>query len=114
MQLWGCSLDGLGDLKMLEVPELSPVKESYSLGVEFAQENEVCWSKKKKSWKNFKIWRLLWHQSLEFAQPGFLSCFSLVFPNSSPVPVFWNDNISPVPLYVGSVWRDVYFDIIED
>ena len=40
-------------------------------------------------------------QSLKFA--GFPSCFGPVLSHSVPIPPFWNDNVYPVPLYIGSM-----------
>ena len=34
---------------------------------------------------------------------GFQSCFGPVFPHYAPFPMFWNGDVYPVPLYVGSM-----------
>jgi hypothetical protein len=43
------------------------------------------------------------HEVAEFGVclAGFLSCFGPVFPYYAPFSMYWNGNVSPVPLYVG-------------
>jgi hypothetical protein len=40
---------------------------------------------------------------------SFQSCFGAVFLHFGPFPMFWNDNVYPVPFHVGSMWSVSYF-----
>jgi hypothetical protein len=65
-----------------------PTKESCRPSVESTQERDVCCSQQ--SWKELKIWRALWHQTLIWSFPCFFnfffwwSCFGVGFPHYAP------------------------------
>ena len=70
-------------------------KESYSKGVDLAQEKEVCYNQQNWRFGNLKniLTSDIEMQSLEFALMG--------FSHYVPFPPVWNGNSYSVPLYVG-------------
>ena len=60
------------------------------------------------------MWRVFRHKTWRCrvwsCSGGFWYCFGPEFPHYAPFSMFWNDNVYPVPLYVGNVIFFFYFD----
>lgn len=75
----------------------------------------MLWSKKLKGVEGLYICILFTsdveRQSLELFRLALCFCFGPVFLLSAPFPPFWNGNVFPVPLSVGSCDLIFHFDL---